>query len=58
MSSLDQPRRPRLKTLGQRISGQGSTRMDDLTRAMSLSSYEDGGLEKVFRAILHGPGLE
>lgn len=29
--------------------------MDALTRAMSLSSYEDGGLEKVFGAILQAP---
>ncbi len=26
-----------------------------MTRAMSLSSYEDGGLEAVFRAILKAP---
>ena len=29
---------------------------DDLTRALSLASYEDGGLEQVFRAILTSPG--
>ena len=27
----------------------------DLTRALSLASYEDGGLEQVFRAILRSP---
>ena len=29
--------------------------MDPVTRAMSLSSYEDGGLETVFRAMLTAP---
>ena len=29
--------------------------MDDDSRAMALASYEDGGLEKVFRAILTAP---
>lgn len=27
--------------------------LDDVTRALSIASYEDGGLEKVFRAILN-----
>jgi hypothetical protein len=29
--------------------------MDDLTRAMSITSYEDGGLETVFKAMLRCP---
>jgi hypothetical protein len=29
---------------------------DDLTRALSIASYEDGGLERVFRAFLQAPG--
>ncbi len=29
-----------------------SRMLDDTTRALALASYEDGGLEKVFRAIL------
>ncbi|MGA3003139.1 MAG: hypothetical protein ABSE20_15600 [Acetobacteraceae bacterium] len=29
--------------------------MDDLTRALSIASYEDGGLERVFRAFLQAP---
>jgi hypothetical protein len=29
--------------------------MDSNTRARALASYEDGGLEKVFRAILKAP---
>ena len=28
---------------------------DDLTRAISIASYEDGGLERVFRAFLQAP---
>jgi hypothetical protein len=28
---------------------------DDLTRALSIASYEDGGLERVFRAFLRAP---
>jgi hypothetical protein len=28
---------------------------DDLTRAVSIASYEDGGLERVFRAFLQAP---
>jgi hypothetical protein len=31
---------------------------DDLTRALSISSYEDGGLENVFRAMLHMPAFD
>jgi hypothetical protein len=32
-----------------------SRRMDDKTRVMSIASYECGGLESVFRAILRAP---
>jgi hypothetical protein len=28
---------------------------DDLTRALSIASYEDGGLERLFRAFLQAP---
>jgi hypothetical protein len=31
-------------------------RLDDLSRALSISSYEDGGLEAVFRSILKFDG--
>jgi hypothetical protein len=31
---------------------------DDLTKALSLASYEDGGLEAVFRAILTAPNWD
>jgi hypothetical protein len=45
-------------TLQQRIEQAGryylalTRQMDDRTRAMSITSYEDGGLESVFRAML------
>jgi hypothetical protein len=29
--------------------------MDNLSKALSIASYEDGGLESVFRAILKAP---
>ncbi len=32
-----------------------SRRMDDKTRVMSIASYECGGLERVFRAMLRAP---
>jgi hypothetical protein len=32
--------------------------LDDLTRATSIASYEDGGLSRVFRAILRAPDWE
>ena len=34
----------------------GTRQADDLTRALSLASYEDGGLEAVFTAMLTSPG--
>jgi hypothetical protein len=53
-ASLDQPARERVDNLGREYLAEVS-RMDPLTRAMALSSYEDGGLEAVFRAILKAP---
>ena len=54
MVSLDPGERDRIERLGQ--SYLADTReLDPLTRAMSLSSYEDGGLEKTFDAILQAP---
>ena len=32
--------------------------LDATTQALSIASYEDGGLERVFRAILRGPQTE
>jgi len=51
MSSLDQDERSRIDRLGQAYLAEVN-RYDAVTRAMSLSSYEDGGLEKVFGAML------
>jgi len=51
MSSLDQDTRNRIDALGRAYLDEAH-KHDSITRAMSLSSYEDGGLEKVFEAIL------
>src|ERR1700722_3932069 len=53
-ASLDQTARKRVDNLGREYLAEVS-RMDPLTRAMALSSYEDGGLEAVFRAMLTAP---
>jgi hypothetical protein len=53
-ASLDQASRERVDNLGREYLAEVS-RMDPLTRAMALSSYEDGGLEAVFRAMLTAP---
>jgi hypothetical protein len=54
MSSLDQRAKDKIENLGQAYLAK-TRRMDPVTRAMSLSSYEDGGLETVFKAILTAP---
>jgi hypothetical protein len=54
MSSLDQVTRRRIESVGHSYLAD-VRQLDPLTRAMSLSSYEDGGLEKVFRAMLLAP---
>jgi hypothetical protein len=54
MSSLDRDMRAKVESLGHSYLAE-VRRMDPLTRAMSLSSYEDGGLETVFRAIMLAP---
>jgi hypothetical protein len=54
MSSLDQATRDRVDNLGRAYLAQVH-QFDPLTRAMSLSSYEDGGLETVFKAMLTAP---
>jgi hypothetical protein len=54
MAALDQPTRRRVDKLGREYLDKVSP-ADPTTRAMSLSSYEDGGLETVFRAILTAP---
>ena len=54
LSTLDQPTRDRVDNLGREYLARVD-QMDPMTRAMALSSYEDGGLETVFRAILTAP---
>ena len=51
MSSLDRDTRNRIESLGRAYLAE-VRQFDPVTRAMSLSSYEDGGLEKVFGAML------
>src|SRR5580698_11586341 len=53
-ASLDHVARERVDNLGREYLAEVSRR-DQLTRAMALSSYEDGGLEAVFRAMLTAP---
>jgi|ERR1700722_5030238 hypothetical protein len=54
MSSLDRDTRDRIDGLGRAYLAEVH-KMDPLTKAMSLSSYEDGGLETVFRAMITAP---
>jgi hypothetical protein len=51
MSSLDREERSRIENLGRAYLAEVN-QFDPITRAMSLSSYEDGGLERVFGAML------
>jgi hypothetical protein len=51
MSSLDKAERERVERLGLAYLSE-VRRIDPLTRVRSLPTYEDGGLEKVFRAVL------
>ena len=51
MSSLDRDVRAKIESLGHSYLAEVRP-FDPVTRAMSLSSYEDGGLEKVFGAML------
>jgi hypothetical protein len=53
-SSLDRTTQDRVDSLGREYLARVS-RMEPMTRAMALSSYEDGGLETVFRAMLTAP---
>jgi hypothetical protein len=54
MSSLDRSERNRVNGLGRSYLKKVHA-MRPVVRAMSLSSYEDGGLETVFRAMLLAP---
>ena len=54
LTPIDAARRVRLEEIGatylERV-----RRVDDWTKAISLASYEDGGLERVFTSILRAP---
>lgn len=54
LRSIAEDRRRDLAAIGQ-IYLSKVRALDPKTRAMALASYEDGGLEKVFRAILTAP---
>lgn len=54
IANLDEHDRNRVDALGRNYADKIAP-FDDLTRAMSLSSYEDGGLEVVFRGMLTAP---
>ena len=54
LSPIDQARQRRLETIG-RAYLDNVKKLDDIVRAASIGSYEDGGLERVFRAILRAP---
>jgi hypothetical protein len=54
MSEIDQPTRDTVERLGVAYLAEVRS-MDETTRAMSIGSYEDGGLESVFTAILRAP---
>ena len=54
LTTISESRKRKLKAIGQAYLTK-TRAMDDDSRALALASYEDGGLEKVFRAILTAP---
>ncbi len=54
LGSLPNPKRQRFAEIGERYLAL-TRATDDVTRAMSIASYEDGGLENVFTAMLTMP---
>jgi hypothetical protein len=54
LSPVDSDRRSFVDTIGQRYLD-AVRQIDPDTRARSIASYEDGGLEKLFQAILTAP---
>jgi hypothetical protein len=54
LSPVDQARQRRLERIG-RVYLDKVYKLDDIVRAASIGSYEDGGLERVFRSILTAP---
>ena len=51
LAPIPEAKRHRFELIGDRYLAH-IRKMDDTTRAMSITSYEDGGLERVFRAML------
>lgn len=51
LAPISDARRRRLTSIGETYLAKVRS-VDDVTRTLSLASYEDGGLERVFRAIL------
>ena len=54
---VSRTRRRALQSMGQSYLEHARS-MDDMTRAMSIASYEDGGLEAVFKSILRAPNWD
>ena len=54
LTTISESRRQRLAAMGQSYLTRVRA-MDDDVKASALASYEDGGLERVFRAILKAP---
>lgn len=57
LTPVSDERRSRLELLGKAYLAEICV-LDQMTRAISLASYEDGGLEFVFRSILEAPDWE
>jgi hypothetical protein len=54
LSPIDDATRTHFQTVGEKYL-KDVRASDDQTRALSIASYEDGGLENVFRAMLQAP---
>lgn len=54
LTAVDADRRAGLETIGARYLAKVRA-TDDTTRILSLASYEDGGLEVIFKSILDAP---
>lgn len=57
LTPISRTRRKELESMGQAYLAYARS-MDDMTRAMSIASYEDGGLEAVFKSILRAPNWD
>ena len=57
LTPIEESERERLRGIGQSYLATVRS-LDKTSRALSIASYEDGGLEKVFRSILKAPCWE